>query len=176
MLVVISGSLLCLIFIVLAGTNVLERALTVTDSEVVSDLNGRRIAWIGTCNMIADHKFTGTGPSTFSVMFTQYQPAGSASARFYYAHNDYLQYIAELGLPIIIFMVWICYTIFFCGMQKLKSYSRQKRGITLGALTGIVALLIHSFVDFNLHIPSNALLFIMLVALVMGNLEEPRRT
>ena len=44
--------------------------------------------------------------------------------------------------------------------------SRLVRGVTVGALSGITAMLIHSLGDFNLQIPADALLFTVLVALV----------
>jgi hypothetical protein len=40
--------------------------------------------------------------------------------------------------------------------------------MTLGGMGGITAILIHSIVDFNLHIPANAILFSVLAALVMA--------
>jgi hypothetical protein len=40
------------------------------------------------------------------------------------------------------------------------------RGIALGGGAGIFALLVHSLLDFNLQIPSNALLFLFLSAAV----------
>jgi hypothetical protein len=52
--------------------------------------------------------------------------------------------------------------------MKIQSGSRQTWGFTLGAMTGIVAILVHSFVDFNLHIPANAVLFTVLAAIVVG--------
>jgi len=42
----------------------------------------------------------------------------------------------------------------------------------LGALAGISAILVHSFVDFNLHIPANALLFTVLAALAAAPGKE----
>jgi hypothetical protein len=39
-------------------------------------------------------------------------------------------------------------------------------------MTGIFAMLCHSFIDFNLHIPANALLFTVLAAIVAA--PEPR--
>jgi len=39
-------------------------------------------------------------------------------------------------------------------------------GLALGGGAGIVAMLVHSFFDFNLQIPSNALLFLLLSAVV----------
>src|SRR5262249_10567274 len=41
-------------------------------------------------------------------------------------------------------------------------------GIAAGAAAGLVALAVHGLVDFNLHVPSNALLFALLLALRLG--------
>ncbi len=54
------------------------------------------------------------------------------------------------------------------GFRKLNNPSRLVRGITLGALSGITAILFHSVADFNLHIPSNAILFTILAAIVVS--------
>jgi hypothetical protein len=39
------------------------------------------------------------------------------------------------------------------------------RALHAGAITAVSGLLLHSFVDFNLHIPSNALLFLLMAYL-----------
>jgi hypothetical protein len=38
--------------------------------------------------------------------------------------------------------------------------------MTIGALSGIVSIAFHSFFDFNLHMPANALYFVMLIGIV----------
>jgi fumarate reductase subunit D len=43
------------------------------------------------------------------------------------------------------------------------------RALQVGALVGCVGLLIHSFADFNLHIPANALLFYLLAGIASCN-------
>ena len=50
------------------------------------------------------------------------------------------------------------------------------RGISFGAIMGIMALLIHSTVDFNLQIPANAFAFMVLLAYgwIALHLEERR--
>jgi RsiW-degrading membrane proteinase PrsW (M82 family) len=59
------------------------------------------------------------------------------------------------------------------GFHKLNNPSRLVRGITIGAMAGITAILVHSIGDFNLHIPANALLFSVLAALVVAPIPEP---
>jgi O-antigen ligase len=86
------------------------------------------------------------------------------------AHNDYLHFISEAGLPLIAIIAWMMIALYRKGFQKLKNPSRLVRGVTLGAMSGITAILVHSIFDFNLHIPANALLFTVLAATVVGSL------
>lgn len=157
--------------LVLSGANIFERALTVTDQSHVVGLGGRVLAWQGTLTMFQDHWILGSGPGTFSAVFPQYQPPGT-SARFYFAHNDYLHYLAELGIVLVPLVIWSLVRLFKEAFAKIASSSKQRSGITIGATSGVVAMLFHSAVDFNLHIPANAILFMVLLALIVGG---PRR-
>ena len=121
--------------------------------------------------MIKEYPLLGAGPGTFDVIFTQYQPPG-LSARFKMAHNDYLHFVAEAGLPLVAIMVWMIIALYRKGLEKLKNPSRLVRGTTLGALSGIMAILFHSISDFNLHIPANALLFTVFAAIIAAPFPE----
>jgi O-antigen ligase len=167
----IIGLTLAAVLIVLSTTPVVERILTLTEKDVDTNLYGRILGWRGTIEMIEDHPLLGTGPGTYATVFTQYQPPGLASRRFT-AHNDYLHFIAETGLPIMLVVVWMILSLYRKSFKKLKNPSRFVRGITLGAMSGITAILVHSFGDFNLHIPANAILFTVLVAIVAAPLPK----
>ncbi len=155
---------LILLAVILGSTPVTKRGLTVIEQES-SSLAGREIGWAGTIDMIKDHPLLGVGPSNYATAFTRYQPPG-VSSRFYHAHNDYLQFTAELGVLFIPVLVWLVIVFFKTGFKKLKHPSRQSRWITMSAMGGVVAILAHSAGDFNLQIPSNALLFTLLAAQV----------
>jgi hypothetical protein len=43
------------------------------------------------------------------------------------------------------------------------------KGLAIGAMSGVVALLLHSFFDFNLRLPSNALVFAVLLGLASSS-------
>ena len=73
-----------------------------------------------------------------------------------------------MGLPFIAIVVWMIIALYRKGFNKLNNTSRLVRGIIHGALSGITGILIQSVDDFNLHIPANALLFTILVALVVA--------
>jgi len=166
-LIALSVGFLAVAFIVLASTPVVERVRTIEQKAEVPNFQGRVTRWQGTLEMIKGHTLFGTGPGTFAIIFTQYQPPGLAS-RSFYAHNDYLHFTAEVGLSLIIVIIWMIIALYIKGFKKLKHPSRLVRGITLGALAGITAILVHSIADFNLHIPANALLFTVLTAIVVS--------
>jgi O-antigen ligase len=171
LLALLFSSFAVVLFFVLSGTDLFVRALSMTDEETVLGMGGRMIIWQGTLGMIKDNLLIGIGPGTFATIFPQYQLAGSA-ARFYQVHNDYLHFLVELGVLFLPLLGWLLLSLFNAGRRKLQSTSRQVWGISLGAMTGIVAILIHSFVDFNLHIPANAILFTVLAALVVGGPKQ----
>jgi len=96
-------------------------------------------------------------------------------------HNDYLNTLTDWGIvgEILVAAAWIC---LFVGIIKTRKYVQRSPGhlatkksnrtaFVLGAATGLMAILFHSFVDFNMHIPSNAILATALMALLSGHLR-----
>ena len=150
-------------FIALLSTPVVERIMTVANPAGEPDLQARFVVWGGVLEMLKQFPFLGTGPGTFAYAYTQYQPPG-LNLRFTMAHNDYLQFAAESGLPVLAVLLWGLVAMYWRGFKKMANSSRLVRGTALGALAGITAILVHSIFDFNLHIPANALLFTVLCA------------
>lgn len=166
-LVIIGFLVSCVvIFIVLSSTPVVIELLTIRHG-VGENFSGRMVGWTGIFEMIKDHPFFGTGPGTFSTIFTQYQPPGMLK-RIFMAHNDYLQFTAETGLLMVFVMTWLIYVFYREGIKKIKHHSRLVRGVSIASLTGVTAILCHSFVEFNLQIPANAILFTIISAFVIA--------
>ncbi len=161
------GGSLALALIVLVSTPVVERVRTAIEKEEEASFSSRMVAWGGVMDMIGDYPLLGTGPGTFPTIFTQYQPPG-LSRHFTKAHNDYLHFTSEVGLPLIAIFAWMVIAFYRRGFYKLRYPSRLVRGTTLGAMSGITAILFHSISDFNLHIPANAILFTILAAIVVS--------
>jgi O-antigen ligase len=79
------------------------------------------------------------------------------------AHNDYLQLLVEMGAFGFAAVLWFLLTLFRSARKKLKHRPPDTNTVvTLAATLGITGILVHSFVDFNLHIPANAALFYVL--------------
>jgi len=161
--------------VVLASTPVVERLRTFEQKQEIPNLSARVRVWRGVVKMIQDHPLVGTGPGTFATVFTQYQPPGFLS-RYFRAHNDYLHFTSEIGILLIPVIIWMIIALYRKGFKKCKNPSRLVRGTSLGAMSGITALLVHSISDFNLHIPANALLFTVLASIVAAPLPKHNRT
>lgn len=162
-------SFLSVIFVISAiiCMNPITKQVLETRKQMQDLTNYSRIKiWKGTINTINDHPISGTGVGTFTPVFPRYHPP-DFRLRDVYAHNDYLQAVSEMGVFVLPFIFWLIFNTLRSGITTfLQTKSRFKQGIALGAVAGITAILIHSFVDFNLHIPANAILFIVLGAFV----------
>jgi len=174
LLITLIGGFFAVALIVLASTPVVERMRTALQKGEEASLHSRMVMWGGIVEMIGEYPLLGIGPGTFGTIFTQYQPPG-LKAHFTMAHNDYLHFTSEVGLPLIAIVVWMIIALYRKGFMKLNNPSRLVRGITVGAMAGVTAILVHSVADFNLHIPANALLFTVLAALVVAQLPVPTR-
>jgi len=159
-------SAIVLVLVLLSSFPAVQELLTI---QAVMDraggLDGRMQVTKAVGVMIADRPLLGFGPGTFAYSFLKYQPAG-IQGWYNMAHNDYAHFTAELGIIFPAIMTWAVIALFKQGFMKLKSRTLIVRALSLGGMSGIVAILFHSFVDFNLHIPANALFFTVLCALV----------
>ncbi|MCG3148559.1 MAG: hypothetical protein PCFJNLEI_02003 [Verrucomicrobiae bacterium] len=145
--------------------------------EVKGGIVGRTPIWRSTLRLIRDHPVIGTGPGTWRWMQLKYRLPES-SIRPDFAHNDPLQLVAEYGLIglILILAVFVCF--YWQAIQLTRtSAETATRAFAIGALAAVTAILIHSFVDFNFHIPANASIVAVILGLVAAPaLSEKERT
>ena len=164
--IALTGSGILLVLVMLSSYPAVQELLTVREViDQAGGLDGRLQVTKAVGTMIKDRPLQGFGPGTFAYSFFQYQPAG-IQGWYNMAHNDYAHFTAELGLFLPVIIIWMIIALFKQGFMKLRSQTLIIRGITLGSMAGIFAILCHSFIDFNLHIPANALFFTVLCALV----------
>jgi O-antigen ligase len=125
----------------------------------------RLVIWEGTVDLLQDFPMLGTGLGTFACIYPAYQTAITPKI-IDHAHSDYLEFFSEAGVvggllfwgSIVLFLIWTY-------RRWTQSRSPYVIGICLGSITGAISLLVHSTVDFNLHIPSNAMLFFIMLAI-----------
>lgn len=116
-------------------------------------------------HLIADFPVFGTGPGSFYTAFSRYRPPEIAGY-YDHAHNDYAEIASDNGLLGGGLLATLVLASFGMALKvMLQRRSSLPRGIAFGAMMSMVALAIHSSVDFNLQIPANALTFLIILAL-----------
>jgi O-antigen ligase len=127
--------------------------------------------WRETVSMIAANPIIGVGLGAYETAYPIYSSDDGSSAlgkslSVDRAHNDYLQILSDCGLVGGALAVWFIVLIFRAVAVGKRSNDPLRRALAIGCGTGIFGLLVHSLVDFNLQLPSNALLFLLLSAAV----------
>lgn len=132
--------------------------------------------WRNTSELIKRNPFWGSGLGTFTTAYTQIQ--SKFLTRFVNsAHNDYLEFAVDLGLPGALLLFGSFVYVFYRSIKSFavrENRSRFDRAINLGCVGAIIALLLHSLTDFNLQIPANALVFSSILGLAWASQAETR--
>ncbi len=140
--------------------------------------NVRLILWKDSLQIIRDFWTTGTGFGTFIHIYPLYTTL-SSNFIFDHAHNDYIELLTDGGIVGFALAAWFVLTIIIHGWKKIQlRRDRYAILISVGALTGIVAILLHSVTDFNMHNGANGLYFFFLCGLLVsaGNTRLYYRT
>jgi len=83
-----------------------------------------------------------------------------------HAHNDYLEYLSELEtVGLILLLGGIAFIVVNSFLIWRVRRHPEVKGLALGGIVAIAAILIHSIADFNLHIPANMVLFTVVLSL-----------
>jgi O-antigen ligase len=107
----------------------------------------------------------GVGVGHFQDRFRQYQTF-HPEYLFDHAHNDFLETIAEWGIPAAVgFWGFIMFVLVSAVRTFLGPGPSETRGILLACIGAIFSILVHSLADFNLQIPSNAMLFFTFIGI-----------
>jgi O-antigen ligase len=115
----------------------------------------------GAVRIFFDYPFKGCGLGTLVAVYPRYET-------FYdgklvdHVHNDYVETLAETGLLGGLSGAAFLFLLFREGRKSFEAdQGHFSRGLHAAAIVALSGLLLHSLFDFNLHIPSNALLFLM---------------
>ena len=128
---------------------------------------GRVVVYRDTLRMIIAHPF-GVGINNYEDRFREYQTY-KPELLFDHAHNDYLETAAEWGTPIAIVFWTLIGFVFVRAVRLFVSIdSSEHQGILLACIGAMFSILLHSLTDFNLQIPSNAMLFFAFVGISLA--------
>jgi O-antigen ligase len=141
----------------------------------------RFVLWRAAVQVWHENVWWGVGPGHYDYRFRQYRPV-EIQQRPGWAHNDYLNALAEWGVAgtALVASAWVLLGL---GVVKAWPFVRgsirdlgtnrgsNKFAFVIGGSIGLAAILAHSVVDFNMHIPANAILAIALMALLTSHLR-----
>ena len=150
------GLVLAGAFLLLPTDEWIARFASIARTEDISG-DTRAQIWRDTIPLIRDYWKTGVGMGAYEVAFYKYKnvaPMGTVD----YAHNDYLQYLAELGV-----------VGFGLGLSVIgRCFYWMTKGsgaLVAGTWGAAAAMALHSLVDFNMYIPANVLMLAWILGL-----------
>lgn len=124
-------------------------AAAVSQLELRS-VSDRLLWWGSALRMFSDRPLLGFGQGAFTYIYPAFHHPDAARLASIYAHNYYLEFLAENGLPAFLFWGWAVLAR-LKGIKGLKKYA-------------LIAVLAHSFADFGLAVPANFFIFCYLLA------------
>jgi O-antigen ligase len=142
------------------------RLLTLGDPESAGV--PRFLIWRGAWEMLLAKPWWGIGLGTYYLAWPPYRDPADASLGFF-VHNDYLQIWIEAGLPALLLLLAAFGAVGFMLARLLRRRPpADVRLETVGLFSGMLAIAIHSTVDFDFYI----LPIGILLGLALGRFEE----
>ncbi|MDM8544336.1 O-antigen ligase family protein [Desulfococcaceae bacterium HSG9] len=156
-------SFLCIYSIKIGFGPIVERFMTISGGDARLDM------WKDGLAILKDHPF-GIGLGNTPKVLPVYQIAYTADLNAIHLHNDYLQLLVETGFPGFWAIVSGGFVFLWKSILRVKKLTSHQDAfryfIAVGALSGLISIIVHSFFDFNLQIPANCFYFVMLIGIV----------
>jgi O-antigen ligase len=173
LIIAISGAVIAGVVWVGADLEIVRRVAN--DPLTTGATMDRRAVWGDTLKMFSAHPILGVGLGAFETVYPIYG-RGNGTFVIQFAHNDYIQVLADGGIVGGLLALWFIIVVFRDFARGARSRDPLRGTLALGAAAGIFAILVHSLFDFNLQLPSNALLFLVLAAMVVTTGDRGRGT
>ena len=146
----------------IAGEAVLSQAKLVRNPRSDTSLLNRSQIARDSWQLIKQKPLLGWGLATFPTVYPQEQ-SWYTDVEVNAAHDDYLQLLLETGIVGSVLIVFFLAAVFYAGLQRIF---RTGSNSVSAALLGCSGLMLHSFTDFNLHVPANAAMFFALCGMI----------
>jgi O-antigen ligase len=124
----------------------------------------REWIWKDTWKMVRANPLLGVGIGAYETVYPTYASGDDPYFRIDFAHNDYLQVLADAGIVGGLLALWFIVLVARAVLSGINASDPLIAAMALSAGAGIFSILVHSLFDFNLQIPSNSLLFLLLSA------------
>ncbi|HKY32135.1 MAG TPA: O-antigen ligase family protein [Candidatus Polarisedimenticolia bacterium] len=126
---------------------------------------GRYRVWVDAVDLVRSYPLFGSGLGTWEMAFSPFRK-DATQVKVDFAHNDYLEFGAEAGAAGVVILVAGAF-LALRQRARWRSLGAHEDEIALAAGVGLLALALHSFTDFHLAIPADALTAALLVGLFL---------
>ena len=113
---------------------------------------------------------TGSGLGTYNIMYMDFQDS-SFKRWFKYAENQYLETLAELGIPGLVLLLSALAVGLLGCVSLLNKPDSTSRAIGLSGLLCLIGQIVAAVFDFGWFIPGNMFLFAMIMGIVFAQLN-----
>ncbi len=136
----------------------------------------RTVGYLDTLHLFAVAPLMGSGFGSFQHAFSIFQDPSIQGERWLHAHNEYAQLLAEGGvLGALLFAVAAGAFLLHVG-RRLRGATEHGRLMSYGLAVAVLAVALHSFVDYGLHRPANAFLLAAVCGMAVACVHlTPRR-
>ena len=126
---------------------------------------------------VADtHKIVGAGLGAFPEAFAAQQTV-QVRNRYEHAHNDYAEFLIELGtIGVLLLALFVAWHLLRCWQLIRDPDSRRRAGLAFSVFFALIALAVHGLTDFNLRIPAIPLTLMVLLGSLAGTSKSQLRS
>ena len=175
------------VFVVGGGAFAMNRNATIGNrmSDISYDAGAVRFdMWQAAVKQTKLNPICGTGAGTYLYYGREFR-SPNVQRDPIHVHCDYLELLAEYGIIGCVLMAFFIGTHVFAGFKTAsliirnrlrpsgRSFSNEL-AVIAGALATVAALLAHSVVDFNFHLPANTLFFAAVFGILASPTSDPK--
>ncbi len=161
-------------FVLLPPDKLILRFAQLVSTEGLT-ADGRASLWAETIPLIRAYPVFGCGLGGYETAFSRFKVSGPLVTDDF-AHNDYLQLLAELGLVGFVIGAALAFSVVRMAVRRaVESTDHEERCLAVAGAGALAAILLHSLVDFNLYIPANAMLLAWIAGMTAGMRSQASR-
>ncbi|MCF7875430.1 tetratricopeptide repeat protein [Candidatus Bipolaricaulota bacterium] len=145
--------------------------------ELVQEGGARAEDWYVGLEMLKDHPLVGIGLGNYKIEFLDYRAQflntargenfGGFIPRAAQAHNEFVQFAAEIGILGILSILIGLGTLILNGFRRISfPEDRFTRVIGLSLIAGIFGFIVHATVSFPAHLPASSFAFVSFLGLL----------